>query len=305
MPGNGRKRGTGPSWQTVPTRGAPLAACARDLASSGAAPPHPIVSRLAGARSVDWSRAALVSWVLDLDGVVWLAERPIDGAADAVGRLRAAGERVIFATNNSWARLADQEAKLEGMGIPAAGDVVTSAMAAATLVEPGERALVCGGPGVVEAVAGRGAEPVRDGEADAVIVGFHRDFDYERLRVAMTAVRHGARLVATNDDATYPTPDGPIPGGGALAAAVAYASGVTGSVGGQPHRPMAELIRALAGDQGTVVGDRPETDGAFAAALGYRFALVLTGVTSESDLPVEPDPAVVAPSLADLVQART
>src|SRR5919106_2293376 len=267
MPGKGWNRGTGPSWQTC--------------------------------------HHSPVAWVLDLDGVVWLAERPIDGAADAVGRLRAAGERVIFATNNSWARLADQEAKLEGMGIPAAGDVVTSAMAAATLVEPGERALVCGGPGVVEAVAGRGAEPVRDGEADAVIVGFHRDFDYERLRVAMTAVRHGARLIATNDDATYPTPDGPIPGGGSLAAAVAYASGVTATVAGKPHRPMAELIRALAGEQGTVVGDRPETDGAFAAALGYRFALVLTGVTSESDLPVEPDPAVVAPSLADLVQART
>jgi 4-nitrophenyl phosphatase len=242
-----------------------------------------------------------VTWVLDLDGVVWLAERPIDGAADAVGRLRAAGERVIFATNNSWARLADQEAKLERMGIPAGGDVVTSAMAAATLVEPGERALVCGGPGVVEAVTGRGAEPVREGEADAVIVGFHRDFDYERLRVAMTAVRHGARLIATNDDATYPTPDGPIPGGGSLAAAVAYASGVTPTVAGKPHRPMADLIRALAGEQGTVVGDRPETDGAFAAALGYRFALVLTGVTSRSDLPVEPEPAVVAASLADLV----
>src|ERR687891_538584 len=91
MPGNGRKRGTGPSWQTVPTRGAPLAACARDLASSGAAPPHPIVSRLAGARSVDWLRAALVSWVLDLDGVVWLGGRPIDRAAPSLGRLRAAG----------------------------------------------------------------------------------------------------------------------------------------------------------------------------------------------------------------------
>ncbi|HKH24029.1 MAG TPA: HAD hydrolase-like protein, partial [Acidimicrobiales bacterium] len=58
---------------------------------------------------------------------------------------------------------------------------------------------------------------------------------------------------------------------------------------------------ALAGDEGTVVGDRPETDGAFAAALGYRFALVLSGVTGEADLPVEPAPDVVAASLADLV----
>src|SRR5918995_2368099 len=183
MPGNGRKRGTGPSWQT------PLAACGHDPASSGAAPPHPIVARLAGLstqlparlaatrragsswvdHSVDRARAALVTWVLDLDGVVWLAERPIDGAAGAVARLRQAGERVLFATNNSWARLGDQESKLERMGIPAAGDVVTSAMAAARLVEPGERVLVCGGPGVVEAVASRGAEPVAEGDAAAVI----------------------------------------------------------------------------------------------------------------------------------------
>jgi HAD superfamily hydrolase (TIGR01450 family) len=244
-----------------------------------------------------------VTWVLDLDGVVWLADRPIPGAVDAVARLRAAGERVLFATNNSFARLADQEAKLERMGIPAAGDVVTSAGAAATLVAPGERALVVGGPGIAEAVAGRGAEPVRDGPADVVIVGFHRDFDYERLRVAAAAVRGGARLVATNDDATYPTPEGPIPGGGAIVASVAYATGVTPVVAGKPHRPMADLVRSLAGAEGTVVGDRPETDGAFAAALGYRFALVLTGVTGPDDLPVEPAPAVVAPSLADLVVA--
>lgn len=242
-----------------------------------------------------------MTWLLDLDGVVWLGERPIDGAAGAVARLRAAGERVIFATNNSWARVADQEAKLEGMGIAAAGDVVTSAMAAGMLVEPGDRVLVCGGPGVEEAVARRGGDPVREGDADAVIVGFHRDFDYERLRLAATAVLHGARLIATNDDATYPTPGGPIPGGGALAAAVAYASGATATVAGKPHRPMADLVREIAGGEGTVVGDRPETDGAFAAELGYRFALVLTGVTSPGDLPVKPEPAVVAASLADLV----
>ncbi|HEX6420264.1 MAG TPA: HAD-IIA family hydrolase [Acidimicrobiales bacterium] len=245
-----------------------------------------------------------MTWVLDLDGVVWLGDRPIDGAAAAVARLRVAGERVLFATNNSWAPLAAQEAKLAAQGIPAGGDVVTSAMAAARLVEPGERVLVAGGPGIVEAVTARGAEAVRDGDADAVVVGFHRDFDYERLRVAARAVDRGARLIATNDDATYPTPEGPIPGGGAIAAAVAYAAQVRPSVAGKPHRPMADLVRALGGGAGTMVGDRPETDGAFAEALGYRFALVLTGVTAAGDLPVTPEPDVVAPSLAALVAAE-
>lgn len=242
-----------------------------------------------------------VTWVLDLDGVVWLADQPIAGAAAAVARLRERGERVLFATNNSAALLGDQEAKLDRLGIPAEGDVISSAVAAARLVEPGERALVCGGPGIVEALTARGAEPVRDGDADAVLVGFHRDFDYERLRIAARAVQRGARLIATNDDATYPTPDGPIPGGGALAAAVAYATGVRPIVAGKPHATMADLVRAVGGSEGTMVGDRPETDGAFARALGYRFALVLTGVTTADDLPVDPRPDVVAPSLAALV----
>ena len=127
------------------------------------------------------------------------------------------------------------------------GDVVTSAQAAAFLVEPGEVALICGGPGVYEAVSARGARPVADGDADAVLVGFHRDFDYERLRVASAAVRRGARLIATNDDATYPTPDGEIPGGGAILAAVATASGATPTIAGKPHEPMADLVRQRCG----------------------------------------------------------
>ncbi len=244
----------------------------------------------------------MVPFALDLDGVVWLAEDPIPGAREAVARLRAAGEDVVFVTNNSSQPLGVVEAKLERHGIPAAGDVITSAMAAASLVEPGERVLVCAGPGVDEAVAGRGAIPMADGEADAVMVGFHRDFDYERLRIAAGAVRHGARLLATNDDATYPTPDGPIPGGGAILAAVVTATGVVPVVAGKPHAPMADLVRSRLGAEGVMVGDRPDTDGRFAAVLGYRFGLVHTGVTLAHEV-VDPVPDLVAADLAALVEA--
>jgi HAD superfamily hydrolase (TIGR01450 family) len=256
-----------------------------------------------------------VTWVLDLDGVVWLGTEPIAGAAEAVARLRAAGETVLFATNNSSVVVADVEAKLAGVGIAAEGGLITSAMAGAALVEPGQRVLVCGGPGVVEALEERGAVPVRvETDVDAVMVGFHWDFDYERLRLAAEAVRRGARFVATNDDATYPTPEGPIPGGGAIVAAIAYAVGRPPEVAGKPHRPMADLVRSRAraragGDAGAsagaggniMVGDRPDTDGAFAVTLGFGFGLVLSGVTGPDDLPVDPTPALVAPDLAALV----
>lgn len=238
-----------------------------------------------------------MAWALDLDGVVWLAEQAIPGAADAVTRLREAGP-VLFVTNNSSRPLAHYEDALDRIGVPAAGQVVSSAAAVATLVEPGERVLLCAGPGTEEALQQRGAEVVRDGRADAVVVGFHREFDYERLRIAAGAVDVGARLLATNDDPTYPTPDGPIPGGGAILASIVTATGATPIIAGKPHEPIADLVRRRLGAGGWVVGDRPDTDGRFAAALGYRFALVLSGVTRSEDLPVEPDADLVAEDLA-------
>lgn len=247
-------------------------------------------------------RTCPVAWALDLDGVIWLGDQPIPGSAAAVARLRAAGQRVVFVTNNSSEPVRFVEAKLAHHGIDAEGAVLTSAMAAAEQVGPNEVALVCAGPGVDEALAARGVRTLREGRADVVVVGFHRDFDYDRLAAASAAVRGGARLLATNDDATYPTPEGLIPGGGAILAAVSTAAGVVPEVAGKPHRPMADLLRARVGDEGVMVGDRPDTDGRFAVALGYRFGLVLSGVTTA--LPVEPTPDLVADDLAALVEAE-
>ncbi len=239
----------------------------------------------------------------DLDGVIWLAHQPIPGSVEAIAALRAAGHRVLFVTNNSAARVEAQEASLLEIGIPAAGDVLTSASAAALLIEPGERVLVCGGEGVVQAVVGRGAVVVEhDAEhADVVVVGFHRTFDYDEMLHASRAVRNGARLVGTNDDATYPTPEGPIPGGGAILASIVTASGRTPIVAGKPHEPMAALVRTTVGDAASrlavMVGDRPETDGLMASTLGCRYAHVESGVTAPG-VRVVPVPDLTAPDLA-------
>jgi ribonucleotide monophosphatase NagD (HAD superfamily) len=113
------------------------------------------------------------------------------------------------------------------------------------------------------------------------VVGYHPEFDYGRLTAACRAVWAGARLIATNDDATYPSTDGLLPGGGAILAAVTTATGAAATVAGKPYAPMCESVwRRLGRDRpAVVVGDRPDTDGRFARALGYEFALVLSGVT--------------------------
>ncbi len=242
-----------------------------------------------------------MSWVFDLDGVLWLGDEPIPGAADAVAEVRARGEAVLFVTNNSSAPLSVYEEKLAAMGVPADGLVVSSATVGAALLEPGDTVLVVGGPGIVEAVEARGASVVRKGPADAVLVGIDRDFDYDALSRAATAVRAGAKFIATNNDATYPTPEGLLPGGGAMVAAVATASGVDPAIAGKPHQPTVDLVRSRLGSTGVMVGDRPSTDGLLAVELGYEFGLVLSGVVGPDDLPVEPTPAHMGTDLADLV----
>ena len=243
----------------------------------------------------------------DLDGVVWLMHQPIAGSVNAIESLRNAGHRVLFVTNNSFSVVADQEKALAKIGIDAHNDVVTSSQAAGALLRKGERVLLGGGPGAVEAIknagailAGRSDDHIQgdsdaqqinnesDQEFDVVMVGFHATFDYRGLTRLSNAVRNGARLIATNDDATYPTPHGLIPGGGSILAAVAAASGVEPIIAGKPRKPMADLVRQVLGindlSDAWMVGDRPSTDGLFAQTVGCKFAQVLTGISSLNDV---------------------
>ena len=232
----------------------------------------------------------------DLDGVVWLMHQPIPGSVDAIRRLREAGHRVLFVTNNSHASANEQALVLERIGIPAIGDVVSASQSAGALLHVGERVLTCGGPGVMQAITDAGALLVgrsddpdlpHDVEVDAVVVAFHRTFDFAGLTRLSAHIRKGARFIATNDDATYPTPDGVIPGGGAIVAAVATASGVQPIVAGKPYAPMANLVRSVLGvsdlSDAWMVGDRVSTDGAFAQTLSCHFAHVRSGVAHTQD----------------------
>jgi HAD superfamily hydrolase (TIGR01450 family) len=245
--------------------------------------------------------------VCDLDGVMWRGDQPVGGSADAVARLRAAGLRVGFVTNNSSATIGQYVDRLDGMGVPTEpDDVLSSATAAAHLVarrhRAGARVLVCAGPGVVEALEDAGFDVVPDGEAEAVVVGWHDTFDFSEMTGAARTIRGGAELVATNLDPTYPTPDGFVAGNGSIVAGIATAAGVAPIVAGKPEPPMAELVHERFGHHGVMVGDRPSTDGATAAALGWPFALVLSGIAGDGEEPIpDPPPAFVGDDLAAVV----
>jgi 4-nitrophenyl phosphatase len=255
--------------------------------------------------------------VIDLDGVIWLGQEPIPGGAGAVARLRASGERIVFLTNNSMPTRLQLRGKLARMGIDCAdGDLINSPQVAASLLESGERVLVVGGEGIAEAVVHAGCEPVRAGKGlvpatappaggkmaavGAVVVGLDLRFDYRRLSEAGAAIRMGAHFIATNDDTTYPMPEGLAPGGGAIVAAIAAASGVQPVIAGKPYEPTVHFLDRQVGEIGLVIGDRPSTDGALAVRLGARFALVGTGVTG-ADAGDATGADVVGKDLAEVV----
>lgn len=228
--------------------------------------------------------------LFDIDGVLVRGDEAIPGAPEAVERLRTEGKSHVFMTNNS-ARTPDEvAARLARVGIAASPeDVVTSALATADLLRRDgvARAFVVGERGVREALGDAEIEII-DGDpdhVDVVVVGWDRSADYARLRRAALLVERGARLVATNADAALPADDGAWPGAGALLAVVTVTTGVDADVVGKPHPTLFLAARERAGgSRPLVIGDRLDTDIAGAAAMGWDSLLVLTGITSGSDV---------------------
>lgn len=244
--------------------------------------------------------------VCDIDGVLLLGGDPIPGAGPALNELRDMGLRILLATNNATRtpiQTAERIQRLTGFA-PDPDCVVTSTIAAIRMLGPGDQpVLAAAEPGMAETLLTAGVAVTDDpAAARTVLVGLNRSFTYDLLREAATAVINGARLIATNTDPTFPTPAGPEPGAGALVAAIERASGTVAEVAGKPHPPMQEAVADRVG-AGPVwmVGDRPDTDLAFAAAAGWIPVLVLSGVTADpGEVPPELAADLVIPSIADL-----
>jgi HAD superfamily hydrolase (TIGR01450 family) len=230
--------------------------------------------------------------LLDLDGVVYVGPDAVPGVPDALAAARGAGMRLGFVTNNA-ARTPDEVAEhLTALGVPAAGDdVITSSQAAATVVSRllgrGARILPVGGPGVAAALAAAGLLVVdrAEDEPAAVVQGYGREVGWVQLAEAIVAVRNGARHVATNLDATIPSPRGPLPGNGAMVGVVTAITGQAPLVTGKPDPAMhAECVRRTGARRPLVVGDRLDTDIEGARRAGAASLLVFSGVTDPGTL---------------------
>ncbi|MFS3130321.1 HAD-IIA family hydrolase [Nocardioides sp. Bht2] len=224
--------------------------------------------------------------LLDLDGVVYRGPEAVPGAPDQLLRARDAGAELLFVTNNA-ARTPEQVAQhLTELGIvTGAGDVVTSAQAAAGLLAArlpaGAPVFLLGGEGLRAACLEVGLTPVTDPDAapQAVVSGFGPQMPWQRAIDGAILINAGLPWVAANTDGSFPTERGLAPGHGALVELLSRFTGVTPSVAGKPDRPLFdEALRRFPGARALMIGDRLDTDIAGARAAGLDSLLVLTGV---------------------------
>jgi HAD superfamily hydrolase (TIGR01450 family) len=231
--------------------------------------------------------------IFDLDGVIYLIDKPIEGAAEAVERLRSGGTPVAYATNNASRRAAEVAGLLTGMGVPAApAEVLTSAGVAAVLLADrlpaGSRVLVVGAEALRAEVRDAGLIPVEklEDKPAAVVQGFGPDVGWRLLAEAALAVRAGATWVATNTDRTLPSLRGPLPGNGSLVSVLRTAlDREPDLVCGKPEPALFTTAAAQSGAKRPLtVGDRLDTDIQGAVGAGMDSLLVLTGVSGPADL---------------------
>jgi glycerol 3-phosphatase-2 len=252
--------------------------------------------------------------LLDLDGCVWVGDRPTPRAQEAVAALRAEEKGVAFVTNDARHTGEEFVRKLWRLGFQASLEEVVTVGGALQRFLYEQRdgagaAFVIGSAAIWRHVEDAGLRIVNGTDlatrADVVVVAGHDDFDYAELRGATQAVLRGARIVAAGRDPTFPMPDGPWPATGAVLAALEHATGARAVVVGKPEAPLFQtaLERLDDGGRALVVGDRLDADLAGARAAGLDCAIVLTGATARAaaEGAEDPRPVAVADDLATLV----
>ena len=206
------------------------------------------------------------AFLLDLDGVVYLGERPLPGAAGSLPRLRALGKAVRFLSNDPRPSKSEVLRRLRDMRIEAVEEEVVSSgwVTAQYLWRKDLRsAYVVGSRELMREIAAAEVRVTNGDRADAVVVGCDEHVTYHHIRLASTLINRGAAFVATNPDGSFPAREGPLPATGAIVEAIGAATGKRPTVVGKPHPPMfAAALEGLDIDTGRVVviGDNPETD---------------------------------------------
>ncbi|MFR8086371.1 MAG: TIGR01457 family HAD-type hydrolase [Leuconostoc gelidum] len=249
------------------------------------------------------------TYFIDLDGTIYQGKTKYPSGKRFIDRLQKADIPYLFVTNNSTKNPVDVANNLtNNHDIPTTPEqVYTSAMATAdylSLHMPlSTKIYVIGEIGLTESLTNAGFTLVNDAHADAVVVGLDRHVTYQKLTIATSAIKSGAKFIATNNDTNLPTENGLAPGAGAIIAAVQTATQTTPLIIAKPESPiMTGALQRMAVKEADVVmvGDNYNTDILAGINNNIDTLLVYSGVsTPEQVKQVIPKPTYAVQSLDD------
>jgi NagD protein len=253
-------------------------------------------------------RKPVECWMTDMDGVLVREGSMIPGADEFIRRLRSKDRPFLVLTNNSIYTTRDLSARLHDIGIDLPHESIwTSALATAQFLDnqrPNGSAYVIGEAGLTSALYEVGYT-LSEADPDYVVLGETRSYSIDAITRAIRMVANGSRFIATNPDPVGPTPEGPQPACGAVAALITKATGIEPYFVGKPNPlMMREALNKIEAHSETtaMIGDRMDTDVLCGIEAGLSTILVLSGVTQEDEIGRFPyRPSRVLKSIADLL----
>lgn len=249
--------------------------------------------------------------IIDMDGVLWRDSEPIGDLPFIFNKLRSSGLKFILATNNATRTVKEYHEKIQKFGVTLEDwQVITSAEATGIFLNHKYsdelNAYVIGQPSLKETLRFYGINVIDETATDVDVVVASLDYalTYEKLKHATLLVHSGCELIGTNSDATFPTPEGLIPGSGTVIGALEIATQRQATMIGKPE----PLLYQMALDRLNLesrevlgIGDRLETDIAGAQAAFIHTALVLTGVSTQEQAECyHPSPEIISTSFTEI-----
>ena len=259
---------------------------------------------------------SLKTFLLDGDGVIYEENRPLPGIGRFFQYIEQQGHQWALVTNNSTKAVDAFRERLARFDITATNDQIftSSSVAGAVLVErygKGAPIYVIGEYGIKQTLRDAGLAVYQDNdvpqEAVGVVAAIDRQLTYDKLRIATHLIRAGADFFATNTDRTLPTPEGHIPGSGAVIASLTASTDRVPMVMGKPEVAMYEIAMkhfGAAPETTVVIGDRLETDILGGIRAGIKSIFVLCGAGKREELQaVDYEPDLIIDDLDALADA--